>query len=82
MDTDKHRLDACSVRNEAESKLIFDQETYRIIGCAMTVLNELGHGFNEKIYENALCYEFALNKIPFAQQKAFQVFARTSTDKF
>jgi GxxExxY protein len=29
----------------------------RVIGCAFTVLNTLGAGFLEKVYENALAYE-------------------------
>jgi len=28
-----------------------------VIGCAFTVLNTLGAGFLEKVYENALAYE-------------------------
>jgi GxxExxY protein len=31
--------------------------TERIIGCAFTVMNRLGVGFLEKVYENALAYE-------------------------
>ena len=31
--------------------LIFKQECHRIVGCAMEVLNTVGHGFHEKIYE-------------------------------
>jgi GxxExxY protein len=34
-----------------------DEITEKIIGCAFTVANELGHGFLEKVYENALAYE-------------------------
>ena len=29
----------------------------RVIGCAFTVLNTLGAGFLENVYENALAYE-------------------------
>jgi GxxExxY protein len=39
----------------------------------MQVLNGLGHGLNEKPYENALVVEFGLRKIPFAQQPRFEV---------
>jgi len=34
------------------------EETHAIIGCAFEVLNELGHGLNEKLYENSLVVEF------------------------
>ena len=40
-------------REYVESKL-----THRVVGCAMAVLNELGHGLREKTYERALCVEF------------------------
>jgi GxxExxY protein len=29
----------------------------RVIGCAFTVINTLGAGFLEKVYENALAYD-------------------------
>lgn len=31
--------------------------TEQTIGSAFTVINTLGHGFLEKVYENALSYE-------------------------
>jgi len=34
--------------------------TFQIVGCAMEVLNEHGHGLREKTYERALCVEFRL----------------------
>lgn len=48
-------------------------ETHAIIGCAFEVLNELGHGLNEKLYENALCVEFRRRGITFDQQRRFEV---------
>lgn len=48
-------------------------EVFAIVGSAMDVLNELGHGLIEKPYENALAVEFSLRKIPFEQQKTFDV---------
>jgi GxxExxY protein len=50
------------------------KETYEIIGCAMEVLNGIGHGLHEKPYENALVVEFGLRGIPCNQQKRFPVF--------
>jgi len=34
-----------------------------LMGCAMEVLNGLGHGFHENPYENALLVEFRLRTI-------------------
>jgi len=50
-----------------------EDETRQIIGCAMEVLNGLGHGLLEKPYENALVVEFELRGIPFKQQPRFDV---------
>ena len=49
------------------------EETHAIIGWAFEVLNELGHGLNEKLYENSLVVEFKRRSIPFDQQRRFEV---------
>jgi GxxExxY protein len=49
------------------------EETAAIIGCAFEVLNGLGHGLNEKLYENALVVEFKRRHIAFDQQRRFEV---------
>ena len=54
-------------------ELLLERETHEIIGCAMEVINELGHGLLEKPYENALVVEFGLRGIPFMQQPQFDV---------
>ena len=56
-----------------EEKLLFKGEVFQIIGCAIEVLNTLGHGIVEKPYENALVVEFGRRQIPFKQQPAFDV---------
>lgn len=53
--------------------LIRAEEVYAIIGCAMEVLNSIGHGYHEKPYENALVVEFGLRGIPFQQQPEFDI---------
>ena len=60
MNTDKHGLKC-------------EELTHEIIGCAMEVLNGLGHGLLEKPYENALVVEFGLRGIAFQQQLCFDV---------
>ncbi|MGL5017429.1 MAG: GxxExxY protein, partial [Luteolibacter sp.] len=42
-----------------------------IIGSAFDVLNEIGHGFHEKPYENSLVVEFGFRQIPFLQQPRY-----------
>jgi len=54
-------------------KLLFKNEVYQIVACAIEVLNTLGHGIVEKPYENALVAEFQLREIPFRQRPVFDV---------
>ena len=51
-------------------------ETERIIGSAFSVLNAVGHGYHEKIYENAMVVEFLHQDIHFLQQARFPVHHR------
>jgi GxxExxY protein len=53
--------------------LLLKTEVFQIVGCAIDVLNALGHGLLDKPYENALVVEFGLRKIPFRQQPSFDV---------
>ena len=56
-----------------KGELLFKDEVFQIVGCAIEVLNTLGHGLLEKSYENAIIVEFGLRKIPFRQQPSFDV---------
>ena len=54
-------------------KLLAKEEVFQIVGCAIEVLNTLGHGLLEKPYENALAVEFGQRNVPFRQQPLFDV---------
>ncbi len=71
-----HTDELPDLRQGSESKLLLKAETEKIIGFSFDVLNEIGHGLNEKIYENSLVVLFKLNGIAFDQQRRFPVFFR------
>jgi GxxExxY protein len=50
-----------------------DQKTYSIIGAAMEVHRNLGPGFLEAVYQEALCIEFARSSIPFEQEPFIEI---------
>lgn len=51
-----------------------DKETYSIIGACMNVHKELGCGFLEAVYQEALAKEFDLIKIPYKKEVELDVF--------
>lgn len=53
---------------------INDPITYKIIGCAMTVHNELGNGFQEVIYQRSLAYELELQGLNFQREVEMPLF--------
>lgn len=54
----------------------FRELTDQIIGCAIEVHNELGMGFLEKVYQNALAIEFQEKGIRYRQESSLSVFYR------
>jgi GxxExxY protein len=45
-----------------------DPQTYAIIGAAMEIHRQLGHGFLEAVYQDAAVIEFPLKQIPFEKE--------------
>jgi GxxExxY protein len=56
-----------------DEKLLYKDLSYRIIGLAMEVHNELGQGFLEKVYENAMMVLLRKEGINTLQQAAIVV---------
>lgn len=54
-------------------EIIFKTESYRIIGLCMEVHNNLGPGFLEIVYKDALTYELIKESIPFEREKMYEV---------
>lgn len=51
-----------------------DPETYAIIGAAMAVHSELGHGFLESVYQAAFEQELLARKVPFQREVEIPIF--------
>jgi GxxExxY protein len=54
-------------------EVLFRNEVYAIVGAALEVLRELGHGIHEKPYERALAVELRLRSLSFEQQIPFDI---------
>lgn len=57
----------------SEEKYPLQAETHRIIGAAMRVHSELGCGFLEAVYQEALAIAFEKSQIPFEAQKPISI---------
>lgn len=56
------------------SEFVDNELTGKVIKCFYEVYNNLGPGYLEKVYENALLYELELAGIKAVQQKPINVF--------
>ena len=62
-----------SSKSDEKMNILFKQESYEIIGAAMEVHNELGSGFMEAVYQEALALEFTKRNIPFKQERRIEI---------
>jgi GxxExxY protein len=53
--------------------LLYEEETGKIIKACMNVFNELGNGFLEPVYQEALAIEFELQGIPFQREQKLEI---------
>ena len=57
-------------------KIIFREESYNIIRACISVHKELGCGFLEAVYQEALSIEFRNYSIPFSQETSLDIYFR------
>jgi GxxExxY protein len=55
------------------SDIILKEESYQLVGICMEIHRELGMGFKEIVYKDALEYEFKQKKINFIREKEFKI---------
>ena len=53
--------------------LLFKEEVFKIVGAAIEVHRELGSGFLEPVYQEAMAIELASSFIPFEAQKTLRI---------
>ena len=56
------------------TEIIYKDESYKIIGACFNVHSQLGPGFLEAVYQEALEREFAKQNIPFLRQKKLTIY--------
>ena len=55
------------------SDYLYEDDTYKIIGALIEVHKNLGKGFSEIVYKDALEYEFKQNRIPYLRERKFSI---------
>jgi len=55
-------------------ELLYKDESYKIVGAAMTVHKELGSGFLEPVYQDAIEIEFKSLSIPYQREVVLPIY--------
>ena len=63
-------------QDRQDKKLLHSKLTRSIIGCAFEVINELGHGFLESVYEKAMMVSLSDAGLSAQSQKPLEVLFR------
>jgi len=56
-----------------ETKILFKEESYRIVGACFEVYKQKGCGFLEAVYQECLALEFIAQGIPFVEHPRLQL---------
>ena len=60
------------------AEIIYEKESYQIIGACIEVHKELGCGFLEAVYQEALELEFKRQNIPFEREKELKIYFKNA----
>jgi GxxExxY protein len=55
------------------TELLLKEEVFKIVGAAIEVHRDLGSGFLEPVYQEAMSIELASSSIPFEAQRVLQI---------
>ncbi len=59
---------------DSSNKILYKEESFKIIGACMKVHRSLGAGFLEAVYEEAIEKEFQTQEIPFKKQVKLELY--------
>ena len=59
-----------------ENQLLFKEEVYEIVGCALQVYNELKNGYLESVYQEAFEEVLISESIPYSREKEIVIYFR------
>lgn len=62
------------MRMDSDNKILYKEESFKIIGACMKVHRSLGAGFLEAVYEEAMEKEFQMQQIPFKRQVKLELY--------
>lgn len=60
---------------------LYEEDTYKIIGALIEVRKNLGKGFSEIVYKDALEFEFNAARIPFEREKEYSLNYKKTVSK-
>jgi len=56
-----------------ESSILYKEQSYQVIGACMDVHRELGCGFLEAVYQEALEHELKSRNIPYVREQSMEI---------
>lgn len=59
--------------NLIRKDILYPDERYQIMGAVMAVYNEMGNGFVEQVYQDALELEFKVRDIPYSREQLIHI---------